>query len=170
MLGPGNERAVVFMLPMQSFRVDPAAAEIVVGDPAMAVVRLSRRDRLAQLVSRRLMAETGVSQSIFGSYGDATVRIDPAECVAALRGIEADEAELDAICSGHRTFRIAYEELGDERRLVGLQRFLGLEPEPLRSWFEKLRTRSLPETVSNWEELQSALGRAGYGAFTESPG
>jgi hypothetical protein len=170
MLGPGNERAVGFKLPMQSIRLDPAAAEIVVGDPAMAVIRLSRRDRLAQIVSRRLMAETGVSQSIFGSYGDATVRIDPAECLVALRGIEADEAQLDALCTEHRVFRIAYEELGDDQRLVELQRFLGLEPEPLRSWFEKLRVRSLPETVSNWEELKNALNEVGYGRFTdESP-
>ena len=129
----------------------------------MAAIRLSRRDRLAQLVSPRLMAETGVSQSIFGSYGDATVRIDPTECIAALRGIEADEAELDALGAGHRTFRIAYEELGDEARLAELQRFLGLDPEPLRSWFEKLRTRPLAETVSNWDELESALAGAGYG-------
>jgi hypothetical protein len=88
----------------------------------------------------------------------------------ALRGIEADEAQLDALCTEHRVFRIAYEELGDDQRLVELQRFLGLEPEPLRSWFEKLRVRSLPETVSNWEELKNALNEVGYGRFTdESP-
>jgi hypothetical protein len=161
MLGGGEERASGFKLPMQSIRLTPAAAYLVAGDPEMAVIRLSRRDRLAQIVSRRLMAETGVSQSIFGSYGDATVRIDPGECLVALRGIEADEAELDALCAGNRVFRIAYEELGDDQRLVELQRFLGLEPEPLRSWFEKLRTRPLAETVSNWNELKDALAVAG---------
>jgi len=161
-LAGGAERARGFKLPMNSIRLTPAAAELVAAEPAIAVIRLSRRDRLAQLVSRKLMAETGISQSIFGSYGDATVRIDPAECIVGLRGIEADEAELDDLCTGHPVFRIAYEELGDEDRLVELQRFLGLDPEPLRSWFERLRTRPLAETVSNWDELQQALVTAGY--------
>ncbi len=163
MLAAGDERAIGFKLPMNSIRLTPAAAELVRDDPTIAAIRLSRRDRLALLVSRRLLAVTGVSQSIFGGYGDATVRIDPGECIAALAGIESDEAELDALCAGRSTFRIAYEELGDEDRLVELQRFLGLDPEPLRSWFEKLRTRPLAETVSNWEELQAALVEAGYG-------
>ena len=170
MLAPDHERAVGFKLPMQSIRLDPAVANVALSDRDLAAIRLSRRDRLSQLVSRRMMAATGVSQSIFGDYGDTSVQIEPAAAIAALEAMSADEQELDSLCAGHPTFRIDYEELGDEPRLVELQRFLGLEPEPLRSWFEKLRTRSLPETVSNWDELQSALSEAGYGRFTgESP-
>jgi hypothetical protein len=168
MLAPDHERALGFKLPMQSIRLDPAAAKVALSDPDLAAIRLSRRDRLSQLVSRRMMAATGVSQSIFGDYGDATVRIEPAAAIAALETMSADEQELDGLCAGRPTFRIDYEDLGDERRLVDLQRFLGLEPEPLRSWFEKLRTRSLPETVSNWDELQSALNAAGYERFTDT--
>jgi hypothetical protein len=85
------------------------------------------------------------------------VRLNPRGCLAGLDLIEADEAALDELCLDHPTFRIAYEELGEEQRLVALQDFLGLEPEPLRSWYERLRTRSLAETVSNWDELADAL-------------
>lgn len=157
MLTAPDQRAIGFKLPMESIRLMPAIGPIVAGDTAIAAIRLSRRNRLAQIVSRQLLTATGVSQSIFGSYGEATVRLEPGGCLAALDRIEADEAELDELCRDHPTFRIAYEELGEEQRLVALQDFLGLEPEPLRSWYERLRTRSLAETVSNWDELVSAL-------------
>ncbi len=157
LLEGGNERASGFKLPINSIRLEPRSAAVVRDDPELAVIRLSRRNRLAQLVSRQLLATTGVSQSIFGSYGDATVTIDPAACLGALDRIAEEEAELDELAAGHETFRIAYEELGDEARLEQLQRFLGLDPEPLRSWFERLRTKPLAETVENWDELSAAL-------------
>lgn len=164
-LGDGEERAVGFKLPMNSIRSTPATAALVRAEPRMAAIRLSRRNRLAQLVSRRMLAATGVSQSIFGDYGDATVRIEPGECVAALERMEAEEAELDALCAGAPTFRIAYEQLGDERTLADLQRFLGLDPEPLRSWYTRVRSRSLPETVANWDELAAALEGTRFAAL-----
>ena len=167
----GDARAVGFKLPINSIELTPEAVPLVRDDSTIATIRLSRRNRLAQLVSRQLLATTGVSQSIFGSYGEATVRLEPGACVAALDRIEADEATLDAICVGHPTFRIDYEELSDERRLIELQRFLGLEPEPLRSWYERLRTRTLAETVSNWDEVAAALSGTPYERFlTEDDG
>jgi hypothetical protein len=164
-LAPGSERAAGFKLPMNSIVGTPGVAEVIRADRSMAVIRLSRRNRLAQLVSRRLFAATGVSQSIFGDYGDATVRIDPREAAAAFREMESDEARLDAIAAGSETFRIDYEELAEERRLVELQRFLGLDPEPLRSWFTRLRTRPLASTVSNWDELVAGLTETPYEGF-----
>lgn len=157
LLDGGSERAAGFKLPINSIRLEPRAGWIVRDDPGLAVIRLSRRNRLAQLVSRQLLATTGVSQSIFGSYGDARVSIDPVACLRALDRIAEEEAELDELAAGHETFRIDYEELGESARLDELQRFLGLEPEPLRSWFERLRTKPLPETVENWDELTAAL-------------
>ena len=167
MLAARGERAVGFKLPINSIELTPEAAPLVRDDPGIVAIRLSRRNRLAQLVSRQLLTATGVSQSIFGSYGDATVRLEPRACVAALDRIEADEATLDGLCAGHSTFRIDYEELGDEGRLIELQRFLGLEPEPLRSWYERLRTRPLADTVSNWDEVASALSGTPHERFLD---
>jgi hypothetical protein len=167
MLASAGERALGFKLPLSSIRAHPDVARVLGADPRPAVIRLSRDNRLAQLVSRRLMAETGVSQSIFGAYGDATVEIGPGTCLAALDAIERDEGELDRLAGGAETFRIAYEELGDDERLVALQRFLGLDPEPLRSWFTKLRRRPLAETVSNWDQLAAALRGSPYERFLE---
>ena len=161
----GGARAVGFKLPFNSIELTPEAATLVRDDPTIAAIRLSRRNRLAQLVSRQLLASTGVSQSIFGSYGDATVRLEPRACVAALDRIEADEATLDGLCDGHPSFRLDYEELGAEQRLIELQRFLDLDPEPLRSWYERLRTRPLADTVSNWDEVAGALSGTQHERF-----
>jgi hypothetical protein len=74
-----------------------------------------------------------------------------------MEGMEAHERELDGYAAGHPTFRIAYEDLGEEAELERLQRFLDVPTESLSSWFEKLRTAPLSETVENWDELAAAL-------------
>lgn len=157
LMGARRERAVGFKLPMNSIRAHPAAAELVSRASDLLVIRLSRRNLLAQLVSRRLQAATRVSHSINGTYGDATVEIDPRRAINALERMEADEVELDGYALGKPAFRIMYEELAAGEKLDALQHFLGLESRPLRSWFEKLRTRPLSETVANWDEVGCAL-------------
>jgi hypothetical protein len=129
------------------------------------VVRLSRTNLLAQLVSRRMLAATRVAHSIYGSYGDATVRIEPEQAVQALARMEDDEHELDRLAQGLATLRLTYEQLAGGGRLEDLQRFLGVSPRPLRSWFTKLRTRPLTETVDNWDELAAALRHTPYARF-----
>lgn len=160
-----REPVVGLKLPMNSLRAHPRAVEILDASPAPSVIRLRRANSLALLVSRRLMASTGVSQSIYGSYGEAAVELPPDQCVAALEGIETDQAELDALGPGLPSFEITYEQLNAGERLVELQRFLGVEPTELRSWFTKLRSRPLAETVSNWDELVAALAGTRFERF-----
>lgn len=165
LLGGRAERAVGFKLPMNSIRAHPRAAALVGDDPRMRVIRLSRRNLLAQFVSRRMMATTKVSQSIFGSYGDATVVIEPARCLEALEAMEADARELDRLASARPVLAVIYEQLVAGEGIDELQRFLGLEPAALRSWFTRLRTRSLAETVENWDEVAAALRRTRFEGF-----
>jgi len=165
LLGAAPGRAVGLKLPLSSIRRHPGAGAAFAADPAFRAIRLSRRNRLAQLVSRRLLARTGVSQSIFGDYGEATVRIEPAECLAAFAGIEAEERELDELVAGHPTYRIDYEELIAGTREEELQGFLGLDPEELRSWFTRMRVQPLERTIENWDELAAALREAGLERF-----
>lgn len=148
---------VGFKLPMNSIRAEPRSAELVAADHDMRVIRLSRANLLAQLISRRLQRSTRISHSLEGGYGGARVRIDPDRAVRALELMEDDERELDTLAEGHPCHRILYEELGDESRLEDVQRFLDVQPAPLSSWFEKLRTRPLAETVENWDELVGRL-------------
>ncbi len=149
--------AVGFKLPSNSLTDHPEIERWLAADPAVVVIRLRRRNTLALLVSRRLVRATLVSQSLYGSYGEATVEIAPRDCLRALERIEAEDAELDALAAGHPVLDIDYEELGDPLALAQLQRGLGVEPEALTSRYERLRTRPLAETISNWEELADAL-------------
>ena len=166
LLARTREPVAGFKLPMNSLRARPEAAELL-RDGELRVVRLSRRNLLAQLVSRRLMAATRVAHSIYGSYGDATVRLDPRQAVNALERMEADERELDELASGSPTYRITYEDLAAGRGLDELQRFLGVTAQPLRSWFTKLRTRPLSETVENWDELSRRLASTRFASLLD---
>ena len=162
-------RAVGFKLPNNSLRAFPEA-EHVLAHPGLKVVRLSRRNLLALLVSRRMLAATGVPQSTHGSYGDAQIHIEPQRCLTAFRHMESDESRLDELAAEHEVFRLTYEELVAGRGLDELQDFLGVEPRPLQSWFSQLRTRPLGETIENWDEISTALRGTRYEAFlTEAP-
>jgi len=163
-------QAVGFKLPPNSIKARPRSAELVDEDLEMRVIRLSRGNLLAQLVSRSLQRATRVSQSLHGSYGDTTVRIDPDWALRTLERMEVNERDLDALAEGHPCHRILYEELGDQSRLEDVQRFLDVRPEPLSSWFEKLRTQSLAETVENWDELVQRLRQTRFAHFAvEAP-
>jgi hypothetical protein len=159
-----DANAIGFKLPNNSLRAFPQAASVLEG-PDLKIVRLSRRNLLALLVSRRMLATTRVPQSTHGSYGDARVRIEPQRCVSAFKHMEADERALDELADGHEVFRLSYEELVAGRRLDELQRFLGVEPRPLHSLFSRLRTRPLSETIENWDELAAALRGTRFEAF-----
>jgi hypothetical protein len=154
-----------FKLPMNSIKAHPKSARLVAGDPAMRVIRLSRANLLAQLISRRLQNTTRISHSLQGGYAGATVHIDVDWALRALELMERDEETLDGLANSHPCHRILYEELGDQGRVGDVQRFLGVEPAELRSWFEKLRQRPLHETVENWDELVATLRDTRFGHF-----
>jgi hypothetical protein len=159
----GAGRPVVgFKLPRNSITGLPRSADLVAADPGMRVIRLSRGNPLAQLVSRTLQRSTQISHSLQGGYDGATVRIDPDWAVRALERMEQNERDLDTLAEDHPCHRILYEELGDRSRLEDVQRFLGASPAPLSSWFEKLRKRPLADTVENWDDLVRGLRKTRF--------
>ncbi len=163
---PLTESAVGFKLPLSSIRAHPDALGLL--EPRdLRMVRLCRLNLLALFVSRRLLASTRVPQSTRGDYGDATVVLDPKQCLAVFRRTEEHERYLDEIAAGKPVFRITYEELVTGRRLAEIQRFLGVEPAALRSPFNRIRSRPLAETIENWSEVEDALRDSPYERFLE---
>jgi hypothetical protein len=157
-LASGCSKPVLgFKLPFNSILDEPSIIDMLRSEPDYRIIRLSRRNLLAQLVSRRLQSSTRVSHSIYGNYGDARVSLDPRKAMRTIAGMEEHERELDSYAAGHPTLEVAYEDLDNHAVLAELQEFLGLEPRPLRSWFEKLRTMPLQQTVENWAEVEAAL-------------
>lgn len=163
--GPVTEPAVGFKLPLGSIQAHPDALRLV--EPQdLRVVRLSRLNLLAIFVSRRLLASTRGSQSS-GDYGGATVSLDPKQCVAMFKRTEEHERYLDELAAGKPTVRITYEELAAGERLPEVQRFLGVEPVPLKSGHGRARKRSLSETIENWPEVEDALRGSPYERFLQ---
>jgi hypothetical protein len=163
---PVTEPTVGFKLPMGSIQAHPDALRLLEPE-GLRIVRLSRLNLLALFVSRRLLASTRVSQSTRGDYGDATVVLDPKQCVSVFRRTEQHESYLDEIADGKPTYRITYEELATGQGLPEIQRFLGVEPVPLRSDFGRVRKRPLAETIENWPEVQGALRGSPYERFLQ---
>jgi hypothetical protein len=163
---PLTERAVGFKLPLNSIRAHPESLRLLEGE-SMRIVRLRRLNVLALLASRRLLASTKVPQSTHGDYGDATVELDPKQALAVFRLTDEHERYLDELGDGRPTFQITYEDLSAGCGLDELQDFLGVEPVPLKSMFKRVRSRPLTETISNWDEVASALRGTPYERFLE---
>ena len=163
---PLTESAVGFKLPLSSLRAHPDVLDLL-QPKDLRMVRLRRLNLLALLVSRRLLASTRVPQSTRGDYGDATVVLDPKQCLAVLRRIEEHERYLDEIAAGKPVFRVTYEELVTGQPLGDIQSFLGVEPVALQSPFSRVRRRPMAETIENWSEVESALRGSPYERFLE---
>jgi hypothetical protein len=165
LVGTDGVSAAGFKLPSNSLADRPEIREWLDAAPDVAVIRLRRANSLALLVSRRLLGATLVSQSIYGSYGDAAIEIAPTAAVRALERIEAEDAELDEIAAGHPTVGLDYERLGAEDEPARAFELLGVAPPSpgsLSSRYERLRTRPFSDVISNWTELRAALAETRF--------
>lgn len=160
--------AVGFKLPHNSIREHPAMAALLDATPSLRIVRLSRANHLDLFVSRRMLRRTLVARSTDGSYGEATIHLDPAECLVALQHIEAEQHEIDALGRGCPSHPVSYEALAAGDPLAGLQRFLGVEPRELSSPERRLRIRPLRETIENWEEVRDRVAGSRFAGFLPS--
>jgi hypothetical protein len=163
---PLTHRAIGFKLPLNSIRAHPEAVRLL-HDDDLRIVRLRRVNLLALFASRRLLAATRVSRSTRGDYGDTTVTLDPKQCFAVFRRTVEHERYLDELAAGKPVFDLTYEDLAAGRDLEDLQRFLGVEPTTLKSRFKRVRSRSLSETIANWQEVKRALRGSQYERFLE---
>lgn len=153
-------------LPWSSIEAHPKSLELI-EDPAVAIIRLTRTDRVAQYVSAWLALDSGVWHSTQGTYSTQTIKVDPAKCLEVLNQITEQEERLDELARGHRVFRLTYEELVGAERLGELQSFLGVEPRELASSYERLRERPLEEVIENFDELAAALAETPFAVDRE---
>jgi len=155
-------------LPGSSIKAHPDAVELI-ADPEVEIIRLSRRNRLAQYVSVWLAMESGVWHSTQGAYGTRKIKVDVDECLSGLDHIATQEAELDDFTRGHRVFELSYEELTAGERIGELQSFLGAEPRELTSRYERLRERPLDEVIENYDELVTVLAGTPHATYPGEP-
>jgi LPS sulfotransferase NodH len=163
-----DTRLAGLKLPWSSIEAHPDALELI-ADPAVDIIRVTRRDRVAQYVSAWLAMESGVWHSTQGEYRTQRIKVDPAKCIEVLDRISEQERRLDELAHDHRSFPITYEELVGTRNIDELQVFLGVEPRELTSRYERLRERPLSEVVENFDELAAALAETPYAAHLGEP-
>jgi LPS sulfotransferase NodH len=150
-------------LPGSSIDAHPDAAELI-ANPEVRIIRLTRRNRLAQYVSVYLALDSGVWHSTQGGYGKDKIRVNVRDCLAGLDQIAQQEAALDELARGRNVFELAYEELVRGQRMDELQAFLGVRPRKLASRYERLRARPISEVIENLDELTAALAGTPYAA------
>jgi LPS sulfotransferase NodH len=155
--GRAGNRPMGFKLTMHCLETHPEA-EAVLQDRRVRVIFLRRVNLLAQAVSGKLAKTTGVWHSSGGRRDPhAQVRISPKRIVGALRRLRERETALASLCREHAVFEIAYEELVSTSVLNDLQQFLGVEPRPLVSLYQRLDPRPLEEKIGNPEQVRAAL-------------
>jgi hypothetical protein len=155
-------------LPWSSIDAHPEAVELI-ADPQVDIIRLTRRDRLAQYVSAYLAFNSGVFHSTQGAYETRKIKVDPENCLRVLDQTSRHEDQLDEIVRDHRVFRMSYEELAQGLPVADLQSFLGVEPRELTSRYERLRERPLEDVVENFDELVAALAETPFAVDRETP-
>ena len=138
----------------------------LVEDRDIKVIHLRRRDLLAQYVSHRLVLEqTGVTLSHVGDERPEfrPLAVDPGRCVKTIRDIEARFQKSAALFADHRSHDVDYEDLTDPATHAELCAFLEVESRPFTTTTQKIVDRPLASLVTNFEDVRSALMRAGLG-------
>jgi LPS sulfotransferase NodH len=134
------------------------------------VIHLWRENLLERYLSQYLAVNVyGLYNVVQGTDRPAerAVRLSPEECRADFERTERRRARFRAGLAEHPVLDMSYEELvgSTESVLARVQDFLGVEERPLQTRSQKLRTRSLRETITNYEELADAFRETPYARF-----
>jgi LPS sulfotransferase NodH len=126
-------------------------------DRSIHVIHLRRRNILAQLLSLKVAERTQVWSSTRAPRGRAEpIALDPEECArhfAWVRGLEEDCARR---FEDHPLLDLDYEDLlaDQDRRMVEVQRFLGLAPVTgLVPNLKRQRSVPISEAIANYDAL-----------------
>ncbi|MEX2199924.1 MAG: hypothetical protein WD711_00900 [Dongiaceae bacterium] len=146
-------------------------------DSGLPVVRVTRRDLLAQYASYELATQSGrwASNQEPGRHQRdiSALRIDPEKAIRHMKDVVADDAAVENWLAGYpHLLRLTYEELIDGGRLSdaarqGIERLAGMAisgdtvPEP-----EKMAPQ-LRDLVTNLDEVLDALSKTNLSHYGE---
>jgi LPS sulfotransferase NodH len=132
--------------------------------PGLRVIWLTRRDRLAQYASAEVVRHTGVFHPYDNERVDRpehrpVITIDPDEFRSWVRERDAQLRRRREMLRGMPALDLDYETLtGDwERSTTCVQRFLGVDVEPLEQQKKKQELRPLADVIANYAELETRL-------------
>ena len=94
------------------------------------------------------------------------IKLDVADCAAHFARVDAEIARFNALFDGHKMLMTSYEELvASPRAHDDVQRFLGVEPQPLTVALRRQNPQPLSQLIANFDELKRAFSDTPYRAF-----
>lgn len=146
-------------------------AQRIKEDKNIRIVHLVRENRLRRLISHKTALQTGVNLTLSGDSKPALPKISLTldECLRDFEDIATQERKYRQFFSGHPIFEVTYEQIvgSQPAQVAEVQKFLGVDPEPLSSPTIKLRTNRLDEAIENYAELQKAVRGTPYEGYFE---
>jgi len=136
----------------------------------LAIVLLSRQNRLATYTSLRVAIQTGVfGISEKSQRLNTKVTIDADDLLAEFRKRERYEVDVKERTANHRVLEMTYEELSEDprARIQDIQRFLGLDPLDPSIQFIKQEVRPLREVINNYYELKERFANTKWKSYFE---
>jgi LPS sulfotransferase NodH len=95
-----------------------------------------------------------------------SIALDAADCAAHFARVEAEVARFNKLFAGHDMFTLSYEDLVSSPRAHGdVQRFLGVEQEPLTVALRRQHPQPMSQLISNFDELRRAFAGTPYRSF-----
>lgn len=147
-----------------------AVLEAIRADTAVRVIHLTRENLLARFLSQHLATNVHrVFNVVEGRERppDVRVRLSARACQEDFASTEARQSRFRDWLSDHPVLELTYERLtgaqGDA--LADVQRFLSVDPRPLTTPSTRIRTRSLRETIENYDELAARFRGGPYERF-----
>ena len=126
---------------------------------------------LAQRVADRLRRiepapEHETETTVGADSAPVAIKLDADDCAAHFARVDAEVARFNDLFAGHERLDISYEELvAIPRAHDDVQRFLGVEQQPLTVGLVRQHPQPLSELITNFDELQRAFANTPYRAF-----
>jgi len=134
-----------------------AVWDYLVGQPALRVIHLRRRNLLAAHVSRKKAAAADEWIKYSGASQSAGVTLDFEETRARFEQGQAWEREYDALFARHPLMDLVYEDVAADYtgQMQRVQAFLGLPPRDVPPATRKRSPQPLAEQIANYAELKA---------------
>jgi LPS sulfotransferase NodH len=139
------------------------------------IVHLVRSNHLDTVISEQLARLTGDSHTIKDDWRmERAIRLDPGETVDAVRKRARQVRLMSLMCRtiGNRSLTVCYEELVQDYTLTMRRvcNFLDIRSSGdfQQTRLKKRQTREKREVIGNYDDIEAALSRHGYGHLVAS--
>lgn len=125
------------------------------------IIRLNRRNALAQLVSIKL-AQLNTDWGSKRQYTQQKTRVEPMELFTFVGAQSSYNAVLDRFSEPFQIAQVNYEDIMTRECQDRLLNFLGARPHALTTPTVKQRSGTLADSIENFAELNAALSKTPY--------